>query len=286
MDEKQFRQEVRDLKARIHQDPAVRAQYDLNDDGRISPEEWDQAVSGLRQQLERQSRVPQARPVVEGIPEEPLVDAGAPSLINCREIIVRQAVEHVEAFTGIETTNRYVFIDSATGTDLGGCEEDAGDVGTFFIRQVLGSARPLNLSITDASRGIWMEGKRPFSFIGFIKPPMMSVSWNQGLLGTVQRVWPLIIKRRYELRLANQPGPCLTIQGNLLRPWSFPVKRAGRQVGTILKKWSGVGKEIFTDADNFMIQVQDDSLSEDERRLLVAAALAIDFDFFEKGGND
>jgi uncharacterized protein YxjI len=74
----------------------------------------------------------------------------------------------------------------------------------------------------------------------------------------------------------------LRIEGTLLHPWTFPVKKGDRQVACILKKWSGIGKEAFTDADTFLVRFEDAGLSENERRLLVMAALAIDFDFFEK----
>ena len=288
IDAEVLRQELRNLKRLIRDDPAVRARYDLNNDGEISGEEWEQAVALLRQRLEQSppQSVAAARATYEALRGPLSSSDGSPSLDTCREIVVKQQVEMTEVFVGIETCNSYVFRDATTGAELGGAQEESNGFGGFLMRQFLGPGRPLKLSITDTARSAWLEGKRPFSLIAFIRPPTMTVTCQQGQLGTIRRVWPLIIKRKYELSLGNYGGPGLLIDGTIFHPWTFPVKKQGRQVACILKKWSGIGKEMFTDADTFMIRIEDRSLSAAERRLLLAAALAIDFDFFESKGND
>lgn len=279
IDEQHFREEVRNLKALLRDDPSVRAQYDLDGDGQIDSAEWDHALQVLREELER--RAPSEPQVVE-----PAVDTGAPGLVTCSEVAVKQLVEHREVFLGYETSNRYVFVEPTTGAELGGCDEESTGVGGFLSRQFLGPARPLTLNATDNSRGVWMEGRRPFHFLGFIQPPTMTVNWNHGPLGTIRRVWPLVFWRRYEIQVAGGDGLDLRVDGTLFRPWTFPVMKGGRQVACILKKWSGIGKEVFTDADTFLVRFEDAGLTESERRLLVMAALAIDFDFFEKNPGD
>ena len=47
VDESIFREELRNLKGLIRNDPAVAARYDLDGDGEISGEEWDRAVRWL-----------------------------------------------------------------------------------------------------------------------------------------------------------------------------------------------------------------------------------------------
>ena len=48
------------------------------------------------------------------------------------------------------------------------------------------------------------------------------------------------------------------------------------------KQWSGLLKEAFTRADTFTISFDDPGLSLIERKLILAAAIAIDIDYFEQ----
>ncbi len=61
------------------------------------------------------------------------------------------------------------------------------------------------------------------------------------------------------------------------------IEQNGREVGHIQKRWSGFGKEMFTDADNFGVtfeNVRDPRL----RTLVVAATFLLDFVHFENRG--
>jgi hypothetical protein len=288
VDEQVFREEIRSLKALIRDDPAIRARYDLDGDGEISGSEWDQAVTALRAELERHphSGAEAARAVFETVRTSSGLTSNRPSLANCREVIVKQRVEKREIFYGYECSNRYVFIDPDSGEEMGGADESSGGFGGFLCRAFLGPARPLGLAITDPAQGVWMEARRPFSPLGFVKPPTLTVNWNHGMLGTVTRIWPLVLRRRYRVSVANDFGSDLIVDGSLFKPWTFPILKNGRSAGFIQKKWSGVGRELFTDADNFLVRFDDPDLDVGERRLLVAAALAIDYDFFEKSPGD
>jgi hypothetical protein len=284
IDKARFQDQVRKLKRLIREDSTVRARFDADGDGEISGAEWERAVATLRRQMEqREAQSPgAAMAAYEAMRANEASPAGGSGLDSCAEVVVKQLVERREVFLGYETSNRYVFTDRSTGRELGGADEDSGGFGGFMSRQFLGPARPLNLSITDTTRGVGMEGRRPFRLFAFIQPPTLTLTGTGGPLGTVRRIWPLVIRRRYEVRTGNGAGPGLLIDGTLLHPWTFPVKKRGRQVACILKKWSGIGREMFTDADTFLVRFEDPALSTDERRLLLAAALAIDFDFFEK----
>jgi uncharacterized protein YxjI len=69
------------------------------------------------------------------------------------------------------------------------------------------------------------------------------------------------------------------------RGWNFQFLDAGGKVlGTITKKWGGIGRELFTSADNYMIQIED-AVSADAKlaTLLLAAALSIDMVYKERG---
>jgi uncharacterized protein YxjI len=64
--------------------------------------------------------------------------------------------------------------------------------------------------------------------------------------------------------------------------WNFSFKdTADQEIGTITKKWAGVGKELFTTADNYMLSLTDHH-SPAKATLLLAAALAVDTIYKEK----
>src|SRR5882762_828983 len=67
------------------------------------------------------------------------------------------------------------------------------------------------------------------------------------------------------------------VKGNW-KGWDFRfLNKSGREIGTVTKKWAGLGKELFTSADNYIISLTDLSgASADASALLLAAGLAID----------
>ncbi len=62
--------------------------------------------------------------------------------------------------------------------------------------------------------------------------------------------------------------------------WNFKLLNAsGSEVGTVTKTWAGIGQELFTSADNYVIDLKDPA--EGSGGLLLAAGLAIDTVFNE-----
>ena len=69
---------------------------------------------------------------------------------------------------------------------------------------------------------------------------------------------------------------------DIFRPHTFIAKSAGGgEIARVTKQWSGFGREMFTDADTFVVQFTDGSTDNDFRLLMLASAFAIDLDFFE-----
>jgi uncharacterized protein YxjI len=66
------------------------------------------------------------------------------------------------------------------------------------------------------------------------------------------------------------------------RLWTFPFMTGGAQVACVQKKWSGLLAEALTDKDNFAVDLGDGALGEADRRLVLAAAIFIDLQYFEK----
>ena len=66
--------------------------------------------------------------------------------------------------------------------------------------------------------------------------------------------------------------------------WNFRfLDNAGAELGIVTKKWAGIGKELFTTADNYLISLSTLAASKPEMNaLLLAAGLSIDIVFKEK----
>ena len=59
--------------------------------------------------------------------------------------------------------------------------------------------------------------------------------------------------------------------------WNFRFERDGVLLAQVSKKWAGIGKELFTSADNYMLVIEASVPSADPiRRLILAAVLCID----------
>jgi uncharacterized protein YxjI len=57
--------------------------------------------------------------------------------------------------------------------------------------------------------------------------------------------------------------------------WNFRFLSGNTELGIVTKKWAGLGKELFTSADNYMISIHGEP-NETISLLLLAAGLAID----------
>jgi uncharacterized protein YxjI len=66
--------------------------------------------------------------------------------------------------------------------------------------------------------------------------------------------------------------------------WNFRlVASDGQELGVVTKQWAGLGKELFTSADNYMISLSESmGIDPSHSALLLAAGLAIDVVFKER----
>jgi uncharacterized protein YxjI len=77
--------------------------------------------------------------------------------------------------------------------------------------------------------------------------------------------------------------PVADIKGDW-KGWNFRfLSKDGIELGKVTKKWAGLGKELFTSADNYIIALDEQrTLPPDAAALLLAAGLAIDTVYKEK----
>lgn len=74
------------------------------------------------------------------------------------------------------------------------------------------------------------------------------------------------------------------IVGNFVG-WKFVISfMDGRKIGEINKKFAGIGKELFTTADNYVVRFEEGvSLSDEQKKILVSVSCVIDMIFKEYG---
>ena len=55
--------------------------------------------------------------------------------------------------------------------------------------------------------------------------------------------------------------------------WEYRFERDGVELARVTRKWSGLGKELFTSADNYMLSISDTVPPENPVRILIMAAV-------------
>ena len=187
------------------------------------------------------------------------------------ELIIRQQIEHIEIFTPFETANRYS-VHTSDGAQIMYAYEESGAIS----RQFTGSHRALSIHVVESAGAPVMQARRDF----FWFRSHLRVDADGRSIGALNRVFG--IGRKFALVDAND-REITRLTSGLFSPHTFIAKTSrGGEMARVTKRWSGLGREMFTDADNFVVQFTDSSAGNDFRLLMLASAFAIDLDFFEK----
>ncbi|MGB8931541.1 MAG: phospholipid scramblase-related protein [Anaeromyxobacteraceae bacterium] len=198
-------------------------------------------------------------------------------------LILRQRREWLELFTDFEQANKYVILTEG-GALAGWAMEKPGGIGRFLARSFLKAMRPFELMVFPPEGPVAqpeLSVRRPWTWFF----AHLYVWDREGRpIGQIRQRWSWL-RRRLDLELPD--GRVIArITGPLLHPWTFIAERGpdgnARETGRIEKQWGGILKEGFTDADTFLVSFgeQDPTF----RRLLLAAAVLIDFRWFERRG--
>lgn len=180
----------------------------------------------------------------------------------------------------LKMTDTYDLIDPSSGTPVGICKEIV-PVWTHLLRLLVNKRMlPTTVRISDPSEAqTYLTIERGFSFL----TPRIKVLDAQGnLMGHLKsKLFSWGINFRVLDALENEIA---SVKGDW-KGWNFQlVSPEGSTLGTITKKWAGLGKEMFTSADNYMVELPDSGEQKSKgasRKMLLAAALAIDTCFKE-----
>lgn len=190
-------------------------------------------------------------------------------------LVVSQQKEWGEILTGFETKNRYAISD-VSGSRLYLAAEEAGST---LLRLFLKALRPFTIAVLTENGQVILRVIRPFRFY-FHRADVVD---SQGqTIGVIERRFS-VLRRIYSV-LDSSGEEVFQLFGPILHPWTFQIRNDGIEYGKITKKWSGLLKEGFTDADNFGVMFPaewDVKL----KALFLGAVFLIDFVHFENKGN-
>ncbi len=197
-------------------------------------------------------------------------------LTSLDSFVVRQKKEWGEILSGFETINKYEITDT-TGRRLYVAVEESG---SLLARWFLRALRPFTVTVSIEGGAVVIRVKRPFRFYFH----EVEIFDGQGqLLGSLKRRFSFL--RRIYVVMDSSGREIYQLFGPILHPWTFHIKNNEVEYGKITKKWSGLMKEGFTDADNFCVAFPaewDIKL----KALFMGAVFLIDFVYFENKGKN
>lgn len=82
----------------------------------------------------------------------------------------------------------------------------------------------------------------------------------------------VLLKKKFEVLDASERSLCL-LMGNWTS-WEFNFMSTDKKIfATVSKRWSGFGKEFFTSADNYVLQISNEVPADHSLRMLILAAV-------------
>ena len=197
-----------------------------------------------------------------------------PGLLDRSTIFVR---EHVGMF---KAANAYDLLDPATGAVVGLVQERVGG----FFRKMMKftnwkTKMAFHIEFHDLEGGgdtVVLTVSRPFTWFRSVvtvadASGRVLGKFRQKLLSLSPKMWVL----------DPEDKEVAFLKGDW-KGWNFTFTDAAeRALGTVTKKWAGLGKELFTSADNYVIDISPACQDADLRRLLLAAPITADMVYKE-----
>jgi len=188
------------------------------------------------------------------------------ALIDATRFIVNQKAKL------IELSNEYRILDEA-GAQIGTIRQEGQTALKKLARFVssLDQFMTHTLAIYDADGTKVVQLVRPRKIM---KSKFEITDGGGAAVGTIVQE-NIVGKKRFGL-LGAAGEKLGEIQGESWVSWDFSILDAnGEKIGSVNKKWAGLGKEMFTTADNYVVEI-DPKVSGPLRLLAIAAASSVD----------
>ncbi|MBS7233320.1 RNAase [Flavobacterium psychroterrae] len=177
--------------------------------------------------------------------------------------------EHVGMF---KAANNYDIYNPETNEIVMNCRENNLGFFTKMLRFTdYKTMTPFNIEITTVSGEKIISVKRG---IAWLRSTVEVFDEKDRLLGTFkQKIFS--IGGKFEILDKNERSAA-TLQGKWTG-WDFKFSHEDKQLAQVTKKWAGMGRELFTSADNYVLQIEETVAPDSPlRQLILAAVMCID----------
>ncbi len=177
--------------------------------------------------------------------------------------------EHVGMF---KAANNFDIFDPETGEEILHCREDSLGMLTKMLRFTdYKRMTPFDVQIRTLSGEQVVRVTRGVSI--FLSKVDVHDDADQHVGGFKQKLFS--IGGAFDVLGPNDQVLC-HLKGKWTG-WNFRFMTGDTELANVSKKWSGLGKEMFTSADNYMLQISDQVPPDNPvRQLILAAVMCID----------
>ncbi len=177
--------------------------------------------------------------------------------------------EHVGMF---KAANNYDVYDPETGSVIMECREPKLGRLTQLLRFTdLKQNTPFDIHLTDTSGRPILRITRGVSFLLSRVTVLDADDVEVG--GFKQKLFS--VGGAFDVLDENESVLC-SLRGKWTG-WEFKFLAGDTEFARVTKKWAGVGKELFTSADNYVLEISDSVAPDSRLRILIlAAVLCID----------
>ena len=184
------------------------------------------------------------------------------------EILARN-VYFVKEHTGIlKAANNYDILDPTNGQVIMECREDKLGKFTKLLRFTKWKRNtPFHVEIRTPNGRPVLTVKRGVSF--FLSMVEVYNEQNQFIGGFKEKIFS--IGGAFTVLDAHGKPVC-TLKGKWTS-WDFRFFYGDVELAHITKKWAGLGKELFTSADNYVLEISPNIPSDSAARQLILAAV-------------
>ncbi|MBI3218909.1 MAG: RNAase [Bacteroidetes bacterium] len=174
--------------------------------------------------------------------------------------------EHVKVF---KAANSFDILDPESKQVILNCrEENLGFFTKLFRFTDYKRMTPFNMEIKTPEGQQVLTVRRGISL--FLSEVEVLDERNQLIGKFKQKLFS--IGGKFEVLDASERSLCM-LKGKWTS-WDFKfVANDGKEFATVTKKWSGLGKELFTTADNYVLQISPEVPADHPLRLLILAAV-------------
>lgn len=178
--------------------------------------------------------------------------------------------EHVKIF---KAANSFDILDPDTKQIVLECrEENLGFFTKMFRFTDYKRMTPFNMVIKTMSGQKIVTVRRGVSFF---RSTVEVLNGQDTLIGKFKQHF-FSIGGKFEVLDHNERPLCM-LKGTWTS-WDFKfISNDGKEFATVTKKWNGLGKELFTSADNYILQINSEvPAGHPLRELILAAVMCID----------